>query len=159
MIEEPKPPRIDGDELVIETQNETETYDTKYLVAALLVFVAKGDGRISESETQEMMALMEEHYQTPSAESLGLLTRAITDMAENPDLNSLLGEISAMLSVAEKEDIAVMLLRLVAADGRKNTEEMEKLRVAGEIMGIPDDAMHRAFDRYFEESQVFADTE
>jgi hypothetical protein len=50
-----------------------------------------------------------------------------------------------------------MLLKLVAADGRKNAEEMNKLRAAGEMMRIPEDAMHRAFDRYFEESRVLPD--
>lgn len=159
MTEESKSPRQDGEELIIETQNRTETYDAKYLVAVLLVFVAKGDGTISAAETQEMMTLIEAQFQMSGAESLALLTRAISDIAENPDMSGLLGEISAVLSVGEKEDIAVMLLKLVAADGRKNAEEMEKLRLAGEVMKIPDDAMHRAFDRYFEESRVLPDEE
>lgn len=159
MTEESKSPRQDGEELIIETQNRTETYDAKYLVAVLLVFVAKGDGTISAAETQEMMTLIEAQFQMSGAESLALLTRAISDIAENPDMSGLLGEISAVLSVGEKEDIAVMLLKLVAADGRKNAQEMEKLRLAGEVMKIPDDAMHRAFDRYFEESRVLPDEE
>ena len=57
MIEDPKPPRIEGDELIIETQSTTEVYDSKYLVAALLVFVAKGDGNISGAETSQMIEL------------------------------------------------------------------------------------------------------
>lgn len=156
MIEEPKDPRIEDDELIIETQGDTETYDARYLVAALLVFVAKGDGRISDAETQEMIALIEDQYGIGGAESLALLTRAMSDFAENPDMHNLLREISSMLSVQEKEDIAVMLLKLVAADGRKNAEEMDKLRTAGELIDIPADSMHRAFDRYFEESRVFS---
>jgi uncharacterized tellurite resistance protein B-like protein len=154
MIEEPKSSRIVGDELVIDTQGGSETYDAKYLVAALLVLVAKGDGTISEDETQQMMALMEEQFQMSGAESLALLTRTMSDIAENPDLGSLLGELSAALNVADKEDIAVMLLKVVAADGRKDAQEMEKLRVAGEMIDIAADTMHRAFDRYFEESRV-----
>jgi copper homeostasis protein CutC len=50
-----------------------------------------------------------------------------------------------------------MLLKIVAADGRKDAEEMEKLRVAAEMISIPEDVMHRAFDRYFEETQVLPD--
>ena len=41
MIEEPKEPRVEGDELIIETQDATETYDGNFLVAGLLVFVAR----------------------------------------------------------------------------------------------------------------------
>lgn len=154
MIEEPKSSHIVGDEPAVDTQSGGETYDAKYLVAALLVFVAKGDGTISEDETQQMIALMEEQFQMSGAESLALLTRAMSDISEDPDLRSLLGELSAALSVADKEDIAVMLLKVVAADGRKDAQEMEKLRVAGEMIDIAEDTMHRAFDRYFEESRV-----
>jgi len=152
MIEEPKPPRIEGDELIIETQSSIEVYDSKYLLAALLIFVAKSDRTISINETEKMLALIDEQYQIPSAESLALLTRAIEDIAENPDMNSLLSELSSVLSIEEKEDIAVMLLKVAAADGRKDAEAMEKLSIAAEIIGIPPDVMHNAYDRYFDET-------
>ncbi len=152
MIEEPQPPRIEDDESVIETQSSTETYDSKYLLAALLIIVAKGDGNISEMESQQMLALIEEYFQMPSAESLALLTRAMTDIAENPDMNSMLGDLSSILSADEKEDIALMLLKIVAVDGRKDADELEKLSVATGIINIPADVMHRAYDRYFAET-------
>jgi len=152
MIEEPKPPRIEGDELIIETQSSIEVYDSKYLLAALLIFVAKSDRTISINETEKMLALIDEQYQIPSAESLALLTRAIEDIAENPDMNSLLSELSSVLSIEDKEDIAVMLLKVAAADGRKDADAMEKLSIAAEIIGIPPDVMHNAYDRYFDET-------
>jgi uncharacterized tellurite resistance protein B-like protein len=152
MIEEIKPPRIEGDELIIETQSRIEVYDSKYLLAGLLVFVARGDRTITANETQQMLALIEDEFKIPGAESLALLQRAIDDLAENPDMNNLLSELSAVLSLDEKEDIAVMLLKVAAADGRKDAEEMEKLQVAAEIMSIPPEVMHNAYDRYFEET-------
>ena len=152
MIEEPQPPRIEDDESIIETQSRTDTDDSKYLVAALLIMVAKGDGKISELESQQMLALIEEYFQIPGAESLALLTRAMTDIAENPDINSILGDLSSILSAGEKEDIALMLLKIVAVDGRKDADELEKLGVATGIISIPADVMHRAYDRYFAET-------
>ena len=152
MIEELKPPRIEGDELIIDTISGTEVYDSKYLLAALLIFVAKADRTISINETEKMLALIEEQFDIPGAESLALLRRAIEDISENPDMNNLLSEISSVLSLDEKEDIAVMLLKVAAADGRKDAEEMEKLQVAAEIMSIPPELMHNAYDRYFEET-------
>jgi uncharacterized tellurite resistance protein B-like protein len=152
MIEEMKPPRIEGDELIIETQSVTEVYDSKYLLAALLIFVAKSDRTISINETEKMLALIEQHFQMPSAESLALLTRAIEDMADNPDMDSLLRELSKVLSADEKEDIAVMLLKVAAADGRKDAEAMEKLSIAADLISIPSEIMHNAYDRYFEET-------
>jgi uncharacterized tellurite resistance protein B-like protein len=67
-------------------------------------------------------------------------------------MNNLLSELSSVLSPDEKEDIAVMLLKVAAADGRKDAEEMEKLQVAAQIMSIPPELMHNAYDRYFEET-------
>lgn len=153
MIEEKlKPPRIEGDELIIETQSVTEVYDSKYLLAALLIYVAKSDRTISINETEQMLALIQQHFKMPSAESLELLRRVIDDIADNPDMNSLLRELSQLLSVEEKEDIAVMLLKVAAADGRKDAEAMEKLNFAADLISIPADVMHNAYDRYFEET-------
>lgn len=151
MIEDPVEPRFEGSTLVIDTVTGPETYDSQFLVAALLVFVAKGDGTISERETEKMLQLVEEHFHLHSGESLALLTRAMANLAENPDLNSLLRELSHILTPEEKEDIAVMLLKVVAADGRRDGNEMEMLNVAAEIIGISPEIRHRAFERYFAE--------
>jgi uncharacterized tellurite resistance protein B-like protein len=101
-----------------------------------------------------MVELINGYFGISSAESLSLLTNAMEDAAENPDFEGLLKDISKLLSVAEKEEVALMMLKVVAADGRKHAEEMEKLRLAAEIIDIPPDTLHRAYDRYFEETQV-----
>jgi uncharacterized tellurite resistance protein B-like protein len=152
MIEKLKPPRVEGDELIIETQSRTETYDSKYLLAALLLNVAKGDSAITGNQSQQMLTLIERQFGIASAESLELLTRAMSDLAENPDMDSLLRDLSGMLSAQEKEDFAVMMLKVAAADGRQDAEEMEKLQKFAAIMGITPDTMHRAYDRYFEDT-------
>ena len=152
MNEEIKEARFEGDQLIIETQSTTEVYDAKYLVAALLVFVAKGDGVISSEESAKMLSLVGTHFNLPSSQSLELLRMAIRDLAENPDLEGLIRQLSAILSQQEKEDIALMMLKVVAVDGRRDAEEMEHVRIAAEVIGISDDAMHRAYDRYFEET-------
>lgn len=151
MIKKMLEPRFEGAQLIIETSNETEVYDSQFLVAALLVSVAKGDGHISEMETDKMLQLVGEHFHLRSSESLELLTRAMSNLAENPDLTSLLVELSTVLTSADKEDVAVMLLKVVAADGRQDAEEMEMLSKAAEIIEISPESMHKAFDRYFDD--------
>lgn len=47
-----------------------------------------------------------------------------------------------------------MMLKVVAADGDRDAEEMEKLRRAAELLEISADVVHRAYDRYFEETQA-----
>lgn len=132
--------------------DSSEPYDTPFLVAALLVSVAKGDGTISDRETDKMLSLVGEHFGLSSAGCLALLTRATTEWAENAQLTDRLRECGSQLHDSEKVDIAVMLLNVVAADGRKDASEMEYLRKAGDIMGISPDGMHQAFDRYFSET-------
>ena len=154
MIDEPITPRFEGSTLVIETASETETYDSQFLVAVLLVCVAKGDGSISEKETEKMLELVGEQFNLESAESLALIMRAMTDLADNPDLNSILRQLSTVLNDREKEDVAIMLLKVVAADGNADADEMEMVSTAGEIISITPEIMHNAFDRYFSETWV-----
>jgi len=153
LIEDPVEPRFEGSTLVIETTSGPESYDSQFLVAALLVFVAKGDGNISEDEVKKMLQLVSEHFHLESGESLALLNRAMGDLADNPDLVGLLKELSKVLSPTEKEDIAVMLLKVIAADGIRDVDEMEMMNVAAEIIDISAEARHSAFDRYFAEQK------
>lgn len=151
---EAKPPRFVDDEMIIETVTGEEVYDAKYLAAALLVYVAKGDGRISNEESEQMLVLLKDQFDISSAESLALVTRAMTDIAENPDYESLLNALSSIISEQEKEQFALMMLKVVAANGRKDSDELIKLRAAAEIIEIPPETLHRAYDRYFEETQA-----
>ncbi|MGI9203223.1 MAG: TerB family tellurite resistance protein [Woeseiaceae bacterium] len=153
-IEEPKAPRIQDDALIIETQTTTEVYDAKYLVSALLVFVAKGDGEITSEETAEMLRLVSDHFDLQSSQSLELLTKAMADIAENPDFENLLKELAVLLSEIEKEDVCLMMLRVVAADGRREVDELEKFQRAAMIIGISAETLHRAYDRYFAETMA-----
>ncbi|MCH7852911.1 MAG: TerB family tellurite resistance protein [Proteobacteria bacterium] len=154
MIDAPGVPRFEGSTLVIETGSETETYDSRFFIAVLLVCVAQGDGTISEKETQKMLQLVGEHFNLESAESLALIMRAMTNLADNPDLNNILRQLSTVLDDQEKEDVAIMLLKVVAADGKADVDEMEMVSTAGEIINITPEIMHKAFDRYFAETRV-----
>ena len=154
MIDDPIDPRFEGNQLIIETSNETEVYDSQFLVAALLVYVAKGDGTISPQESEQMLTLIGDQFSLRSAESLELLTRAMANMAENPDLDSLLGELSKVLSEDDKEDVAVMMMKVLAADGKTDADEMDMMRKAGDIVGISAASMHKAYNRYFEETMT-----
>ena len=144
--------KLDGNLLVIETKDGTLTYDSKFLVAALLIFIARGSGQIEPEETEKMLELIEVHFKLQGSESLELLTRAMSEMAERPDLGTALVKLGASLSDEEKEDIAVMALKVIAADGRREFAEMEQCSAAVEAVGISEDIVHRAFDRYFAET-------
>jgi len=147
-----KTTRLSGKELIVETSDGTEVYDAKFLVAALLIFVARGSGSIAPEESAKMIDLIEEHFKLQGAESLELLTRAMSELAEKPDLTDHLVELGRTLSDREKEDIAVMALKVIAADGRREVAEMEQFSIAVEAVGVSPEIVHRAFDRYFAET-------
>ena len=145
---------LDGKVLVIETSDGPVTYDSKFLVAALLIFVAKGSGQIEPEESAKMLELIQDHFKLQGAESLELLTQAMSELAERPNLGESLAELARSLSDQEKEDIAVMALKVIAADGRREVAEMEQFSAAVEAAHISPDIVHRAFDRYFSETMT-----
>lgn len=144
--------RLEGTTLVVETRDGTATYDSKFLVAALLIFVARGSGNIEPEESAKMIDLIESHFHLQGSESLELLTRAMSELAELPDLGQALVDLAPTLSDQDKEDIALMALKVVAADGRREVAEMEKFQQAVDAIGISPQVVHRAFDRYFAET-------
>jgi len=147
-----KSKRLEGTTLIVETDDGTESYDSQFLVAALLIFVARGSGSITPEESARMIDLIEGHFHMQGAESLELLTRAMSEMAEKPQLGQVLTDLSPTLSDTDKEDIAVMALKVIAADGRREVAEMEKFSQAVEAIGISPEIVHKAFDRYFAET-------
>ena len=137
--------RLEGTSLIVESDGNTETYDSQFLVAALLLFIARGSGRIEPEETAKMLDLIQEHFQLAGSESLELLTRAMSELAEKPELGQLLAELGKTLSDQDKEDIAVMALKVIAADGRREVAEMDKFNQAVEAVGVSPEIVHRAF--------------
>ena len=147
-----KSKKLKGTHLVVETKDGTQTYDSKFLVAAMLIFIARGSGTIEPEESAKMIDLISEHFALQGAEALELLRRAIREMAENPDLGQALIDLGPTLTEGDKEDIALMALKVIAADGRRHAGEIEKFNEAVEAIGISPETVHRAFDRYFAET-------
>jgi uncharacterized tellurite resistance protein B-like protein len=144
--------RLEGTTLIIETPEGTQTYDSRFLVAALLVFVARGSGSIEPEESAKMIELIEDHFHLQGAESLELITTAMSELSDKPTLGALLADLGPTLSDGDKEDIALMGLKVVAADGHRHFAEMEQFNRAMTGIGISPDIVHRAFDRYFAET-------
>lgn len=144
--------RLEGTTLIVETMDGETRYDSRFLVAALLVFVARGSGRIAPEESGRMIELIEDYFHMEGAESLELLTFAVSELADKPALSELLAGLGPTLSEGDKEDIALMGLKVVAADGTRQYAEMEQFNRAMETIGIAPETVHRAFDRYFAET-------
>jgi len=144
--------RIEGTKLVVESADGVEEYDAQFVVAALLVYIARSSGQIEPEESAKMMELIEEHFQLPGAEALALITRAMNEMLEKPQLAEGLLELASSFSDPEKEAMATMALKVIAADGRREFAEMEHFKQAMEALQISSEIVHRAFDKFFAET-------
>ena len=103
-------------------------------------------------QTIQREVVDDEYFHLQGSESLELLTRAMSEIAEKPELRQILADLGKSLSESKKEEIAVMALKVIAADGRRTVGEMEKFNQAVEAIGISPEIVHRAFDRYFAET-------
>ena len=144
--------RLEGSKLIVESGDEVREYDSKFLIAAVLVYVARGTGQIEPEESARMIELIEDHFKMQGAETLELLTRAMSEMDDKPELVPMLCELGPTLSDECKEDLALMGLKIVAADGQRRIAEMEQFNRAMEAIGVAPEIVHRAFDRYFAET-------
>ena len=146
--------RFDGTQLVVETHDNAKVYEIEYLVAVLLVTIARSDGEISQAETDTMLQLVGDYFHMRSAASLALLARAVTELSKNPDLTELLQGWSIALKPAAKEDIAVMMLKIVAVDGQRDAREMDMFHKAADIIDISNESLHKAFNRFFDDGDA-----
>ena len=144
--------RLEGTKLIIEVAGGVEEYDSQFLVAALLIYIARGSGQIEPEESAQIIALIEEHFKLQGSESLELITRAMTEMIEKPELVELLTGLAPTLTDLDKEDIALMALKVIAADGHRHFAEMEQFNRAMEAIDISPEIVHKAFDQYFAET-------
>lgn len=134
----------------VDAQGIMTDRDFQFLIASLLVRIAKTDGTISTAETSQMLAITESHFRLSSAEALELLTTVIEEAPEPEELEAQLRTLKNLLDPAEKEEIAVLMLELIAVDGRRDSAELEVFDYAAGVLEIPKDAVHAAFERFFE---------
>jgi uncharacterized tellurite resistance protein B-like protein len=121
------------------------------LVAAVLVVFAKSDGGVSPEENLRMVKLLRETYGFQPGEALELITRLADTRAAAQDLEMLLDSVNKEFSSAEKEELVLMVLKVIAADQEKDAGEMELLEKLVAGLQIPDKALQRVYDRYFEQ--------
>ena len=144
---------LEGETLVVtETPRET-FFDPRFLVAALLEHVAKGDGFVCKAETREMIDLVAMHFQLDTSRAQQKFSQALAVYSRNLDLTAVGEVLNVILSPAEREDLIVMLLQVIAADGRQGSDELAALDDVLACLAITAEERHTGFSRYFDEQQ------
>jgi uncharacterized tellurite resistance protein B-like protein len=137
-------PHFEGAQLICGAGDQAEAYDARFLVSTLLIFVAKGDGNISDLESDKMIGLLSSKFDTRSSEALERLSSAIMALVNDADVVQKLQKISQGLSADEKEEVFAMLLELALADESLDSGEIKAIQQAGQILGLSLDAVHSA---------------
>ena len=124
--------------------------DEQMAVAALMAWVAGGDGSESAEETVLSVELLRRCYGLSGTEPLEILTQGRDRFAgkRREDLFELLNQ---RYGLPEKQELIVMLLDLVAADGAKRSQELSLLADVAARLKVPDSVMSRAYEGYFEQ--------
>ncbi|TDG11955.1 hypothetical protein E2F43_16460 [Seongchinamella unica] len=144
---------LKGDQLILAEAPRETFFDPRYLVAALLHHVAQGDGVVCELETWAMIDLVAENLKLDRATAEQKFTQALALYSSNLDLDRVGEVLSGILSDAEREDVLVMLLQVIAADGRQGSDELAALDDVAACLSVTAEERHLAFSRYFDECQ------
>jgi len=123
--------------------------EAQTLIASLLALVAKSDGGISPDESLRMVRLLRSRFQLMPGEALNMITRASDELATHTDLDEILVSVNDSLTLAQKEDLMLMVLSVISADNQKDAGEMKLLAALIEGLKIPDKVMNNVYDRYF----------
>ncbi len=134
---------------VVDAEGIMTDRDFQFLIASLLVRIAKSDGRISTDETSQMLAITESHFQLSSAEALELLTTAVEESPEPEELEAQLRKLKDVLDEGEKREIVLLMLEMIAADGKRDSAELDVLHGATEILEISPQTVHAAYEEFF----------
>lgn len=133
---------------VLDLERVSSDPDLQAMVALLLAGMADADGAITDDEFERIVGLMRGFFGLNENVSLDLFMKAVDELRKREDLSMIMDELKPRLDLRRKEDLLVILLKVIAADGEKHPKEMAYLqRFAGRI-GIPDDVTERAFERY-----------
>jgi uncharacterized tellurite resistance protein B-like protein len=125
--------------------------DSQILIASLLALVAKSDGGISPDESLRMVELLRGRFQLQPGEALNLLARSSDEMADHTtELDEMFTGLNEKMTLAQKEDLMLMVLSVISADNQKAAGEMKLLATLLEGLDIPDKIMENVYERYFD---------
>jgi len=128
--------------------------NSQILIATLLALVAKSDGGISPDESLRMVELLRGRFQLQPGEALNLLVRSSDEMARRTtELDEMFTALNDKMTLAQKEDLMLMVLNVISADNQKAAGEMKLLATFLEGLDIPDKIMENVYERYFDNKQ------
>lgn len=145
---------LEGERLVVKIAPKTTFFDPRFLIAALLEHVARGDGVVCDSEAQAMIDLVARHFELDNSRAEQKFAHALALYSNNLDLVTVGGLLQQIVSSSEREQIVVMLLEVIAADGRQGSDELAAFDEVADALAINPEERHAGFARYFDQQRA-----
>lgn len=112
--------------------------DQRLALAALLVRVARADGRFDGAEAGRIDRILAARYGLSPFEAVRLRAEAETLEAEAPDTVRFTRAIKDAVPYEEREGVIEALWSVVLADGVRDQEEDALLRLVANLLGVSD---------------------
>jgi uncharacterized tellurite resistance protein B-like protein len=133
---------FDGSQFITNTHSGDVSVDVTFLIASLLVYAAKGDGSISQLESEKMVDTLCSRLGVSNAEAMDHLTTAVMQLADGGDFIPRLQQLATDLSHDERTSVFSMILELVMVDGQLDPGEYQIVVNAGQILRLAQDKIH-----------------
>lgn len=112
--------------------------DSRLALAALLVRIARSDGRYETGEVKRIDRLLAERYGLSAFEVVKLRTDAEALELEAPDTVRFTRAIKDAVPYDDRAKVMEDLWGVVLADGRRDEEEDALMRMIGPMLGVND---------------------
>ena len=142
---------IEGDRLTVSRTRRPNFFDPRFLLAALLDHVARGDGQVCDDEAQAMLELIAGHFALDTHQAEVRLAHALNVYSQSMDLDVVGALLSEVLTDSERVDVMWMMLCVAAADGRRGIDELEAVDEVAAALTLTEEERHAGFQRYFEQ--------
>jgi uncharacterized tellurite resistance protein B-like protein len=119
-------------------------------IASLLAVAANSDGSIDSAESEKMVGVLRKRFDLTSNVALDLVTRSIDELSAGDASRRLFNELNERLTLKQKDDLLLMVLEVIAADGEKEAREMALLDQTVTALKISDRQLSKIYSRYFE---------
>ena len=131
----------------------TDDANSQALTASILLLAAQSDGSISPVESAELARLISDQFAHGDEDSVQLAAESSQRIPEFSSTNELIEAANRGLELHQKEDLMLMVLKIIAADERKAPGELELLDQLLDGLRIPGNVMDRVYTRYFKDKK------
>ena len=133
--------RFNGAQFTVSTRGATVVLDAKLLLSALLVFAAQGDGKITATETDHVLSLLNKNLDNADAQVIDVANAFVRSLAASNNLLERLRKICLGLSNIECSEVFAASLTFVAKNGSSDKDNVHTATTAGTILGLSQDAI------------------